>query len=231
MTTLYLIRHGQTDNNLIGSYNGCKSDQPLNALGLRQAAALTAPFAVHLPDVICASPLRRAIMTAEGVRGNRDMPIKTIYDIREMDMGDLDGVTFAETRERYAEIWHNWHEEPEKLQMPNGENFYNVQDRAAAAISQLVRENRGKKIAVVAHGALLALVMARFLGLSLRERYRVPYLTNASYHTLLIEDDGHFTVPVFRCVDHLTGDLLSTTLEPADAAGLSGKQFYADFGG
>ena len=41
MTTLYLVRHGQTDNNLQASFNGCHSNQPLNEMGKLQAAALT----------------------------------------------------------------------------------------------------------------------------------------------------------------------------------------------
>ncbi len=229
MTTVYLIRHGQTDNNLIGCYNGCKSDQPLNDLGKRQAAALTAPFAKILPDVIYASPLRRAVMTAEGVRGDRDMPITTVYDLREMDMGDLDGVTFAEAREKHAEIWHNWHEEPEKLRMPNGESFHETQARAVAAISKIVRENRGKKIAIVAHGSLLCLSMAHLLGLSLAQRYSVPYLMNTAYHELLIEDNGYFSVEAFRCCEHLVGDLMPTSPQEIDTTALSGRHFYPGF--
>ncbi|MBQ9802257.1 MAG: histidine phosphatase family protein [Clostridia bacterium] len=229
MTTLYLIRHGQTDNNLVGCYNGCKSNQPLNALGMRQAAALTAPFAKIRPDVIYASTLCRAVMTAEGVRGTREMPIHTVYELREMDMGDLDGVTFAETRANWPEIWHNWHEEPEKLQMPNGESFTDARLRAAAAISRIVRENRGKCIAVVAHGSLLSLAVSHFFGLPLAGRYEVPYLPNASYHSLAVEDDGHFSAIAFRCCDHLVGELLSSPLKEGNAAALSGRFFYPDF--
>lgn len=231
MTTLYLIRHGQTDNNHSACYNGCRSDQPLNERGLRQAAALTRAFSEHLPDVIYASPLRRAIMTAEGVRGDRDMPITTVYDLREMDMGDLDGVTFAEVREKHPELWHHWRDEPEKLQMPNGESYYDVQNRAAAAISQIVRENRGKRIAVVAHSVLIRLAVAKFLGFSVRIPHRALYLVNASYHTLSIEDDGHFTIPAFRRTDHFTGDLQVAGIEPIEDTALLGRHFYANFGG
>ncbi len=231
MTTVYLIRHGQTDNNLVGCYNGCKSNQPLNDLGKRQAAALTAPFSRLLPDVIYTSPLCRAVMTAEGVRGDRDMPITTVYDIREMDMGDLDGVTFAEAREKHAEIWHDWHEEPEKLRMPNGESFYEAQARAAAAISKIVRENRGKKIAIVAHGSILCLSMAHFFGLSLAQRYSVPYLMNTAYHVLSIEDNGYFSPIAFRCCEHLADDLMPTPPKNIDATALMGGHFYPGFEG
>lgn len=229
MTTLYLIRHAQTDNNLLGCYNGCKSDQPLNSLGMRQAAALTAPFSKIRPDVICASTLCRTIMTAEGVRGTRDIPIQTVFALREMDMGDLDGVAFAEARERYPEVWHNWHEEPERLQMPNGESFADVRLRASDAIARIVRENRGKCIAVVSHGSLLSLAVSHFFGLPLAERYEVPYLPNASYHALAVEDDGHFSAIAFRCCDHLGSELLSYPIKKVDTSPLLGRFFYADF--
>ena len=61
MTTLYLIRHGQTANNLIGTFNGSESDQPLNETGLEMAAALTKAFASIKLDAIYASPILRAM--------------------------------------------------------------------------------------------------------------------------------------------------------------------------
>ena len=231
MTTVYLVRHGHTANNKSLSYNGCLSNQPLNELGQKQAEALTEAFAELPLDAIYSSPLRRAMMTAEGVRGTRDMAIEEVYDLREMDMGDLDGVTFAEVREKHPDIWYNWHDDPEKLLMPNGESFFDVRARGAAAIAKLVRRNRGKSIAIVAHSTLFCLSMTRFLGLTLHDRYRLPYLTNAAYHTLLIEDDGSFRVAKFGEVGHLENGLLAHANPWGNAAEFAGTFVYEDFAG
>ena len=71
MTTLYLVRHGETDNNKAACFNGSKTDQPLNGRGLAQAASLAAPFAEILPDVIFSSPLRRGA-PRHAFRSHRD---------------------------------------------------------------------------------------------------------------------------------------------------------------
>ena len=207
MTTIYLVRHGQTDNNFKASFNGCRSNQPLNKMGIRQAATLTKEFANKPLDAIYASPLLRALMTAEGVRGTRDMPIVTVPDLREMDMGLLDGVTFEETERDHAEIWHNWKKEPEKLRMPEGESFTEVQDRAYAALLDILHRERGRAVAVVAHGTLLSLLTAKLFGFSLADRRQVPYLFNAAYHELLFDDEGFFSPVQLRVISHMTEEM------------------------
>lgn len=214
MTTIYLVRHGQTDNNFKASFNGCRSNQPLNETGKRQAAALTKAFAGKPLDAIYSSPLLRAKMTAEGVRGTRDMPITTVEDLREMDMGLLDGVTFEETERDYAEIWHNWKKEPEKLRMPDGESFTEVQDRAYAALLAILRREQGKAVAIVAHGTLLSLLTAKLFGFSLADRRRVPYLLNAAYHELAFDGVASFRPVRLRVISHMTDDMF---LEPPKA--------------
>ena len=66
MTTVYFIRHGTTENNIAGRFQG-RSDIPLGEKGRKQAACLGERFA-HIPlDAVYTSPLRRAYQTAEGV--------------------------------------------------------------------------------------------------------------------------------------------------------------------
>ena len=223
MTTLYLVRHGQTENNVKASFNGCHSDQPLDAMGVRQAASLTAAFADKPLDVIYASPLRRAVMTAEGVRGTRELPIQTVFDLREMDMGLLDGVTFEETKKNHAEVWYNWHSDPERLRMPEGESFLEAQTRVYAAVLEILRRERGKAVAVVAHGTVLSLLVTRLFGFSLAERRRVPYLHNAAYHELVFDDDGCFSPVRLRVIEHMSQELFLTPPAEIDEQAFLGK--------
>ena len=95
MTTLYLIRHGTTDANANGIFQGVL-DLPLNDLGLKQARALGERFKDIDVDVLYCTPLQRTRQTAEGLRGDKDLPILVEPGIVEVDV--YDRVTSALTR-------------------------------------------------------------------------------------------------------------------------------------
>lgn len=228
MTTLYLVRHGQTDNNLQASFNGCHSNQPLNETGKLQAAALTGAFADKPLDVIYTSPLLRAVMTAEGVRGTRAVPLYTVDALHEMDMGILDGVSFEEVQRTHAEVWHNWKKEPEKLRMPGGESFAEAQTRVYGAVLEILRRERGRSVAIVAHGTLLSLLTAKLFGFSLADRRRVPYLLNAAYHELTFDDAGCFSPTDLRVISHMSSDMFLSPPDSVPNGVLEGKYFVAE---
>ncbi len=228
MTTLYLVRHGETDNNKSGCFNGCGSNQSLNETGRRQAACLAAPFAEISPDVLYASPLARATETARALCGDLPLDIIPADTLREMDMGDFEGMPFAEAERLRPGLMHDWFFDPDKVEMPNGERFDEVRDRAVEALAQLVRQNRGKRVAVVSHGALLQLAVSTFLGLPIVRRKQIPHLHNTGYYVLEIEDNGEFVLAKANCCDHLP-----TALQAADPwTGMDfcgDKHYYAPF--
>lgn len=201
MTTLYLVRHGETDNNKAACFNGCKTDQPLNGRGRAQADSLAAPFAEIAPDIIFSSPLQRAVGTARGLRGTLSAPIRTVEGLREMDMGAYDGVSFAEVRKRDPALMASWNSAD--VQMPGGERFSGVQERVSRTIVELVAQNRGKTLAIVAHGTLLQLFLMRLWQVPWQEKMRLPILHNAGYAALQIADDGHVTLLCYDEVAHL----------------------------
>jgi len=91
-TTLYFVRHGETDYNRNSIVQGRGVDAPLNERGRRQAEALARRFAAVPLDAIYASPLRRALETAEAVRRyHPDVPFFQVVDLEEMDWGELEG--------------------------------------------------------------------------------------------------------------------------------------------
>lgn len=206
MTTLYLVRHGETDNNLQGCFNGSKSNQPLNEKGRAQSLCLAAPFAAIAPDAVYASPLRRAIDTAMGLCAELDVTPAAIETLRELDMGAYDGVSFQRVREIDPYIMENWNRAD--VQMPGGECFSQAQARVSNALSALVAENRGKTLAVVAHGTLIQLFLMRIWQIAWQDKITLPILRNTGYVALQIEDDGHFTTLCYDEVGHLSQDLL-----------------------
>ena len=231
MTTLYLIRHGETDNNLKAHFNGQKANQPLKEKGCAQAACLAAPFAEIKPDVILASPLRRAMATAEGLRGDLPLVIEPAPDLLEMDMGIYDGVSFEEVWRIAPFIMENWAKgDPALVQMPEGENFTDAQNRVTAALVRIVREYRGKTVAAVAHGTLFQLFFLRLFGLPLKEKWRIPVLHNTGYGGLGIEDDGSVRVLCYDAMAHLSEDQLRGNIGKSSGHDYVGKTLhFAEF--
>ena len=228
MTTLYLVRHGETDNNKSGSFNGCGSNQSLNETGKQQAACLAAPFAEIAPDVLYASPLARATETARALCGELSLDITLADALREMDMGDFEGVPFAEAEKVRPGLLHDWFHHPDRVFMPNGERFEEVRDRAVAVLAEIVQKNRGKRVAVVSHGALLQLAVSAFLGLPLVKRKQIPHLHNTGYYVLEIEDNGEFVLAKANCCDHLPKALQMA--EPWTGMDFCGdKHYYPPF--
>ena len=101
---LYLARHGETDLNIDDRYQG-SSDAPLNARGRAQADALAAALPHDITRIV-ASPLQRALQTAQAVGSARGLAVHTMTGLREKDFGVFDGLTPAEVAERYPALWH-----------------------------------------------------------------------------------------------------------------------------
>lgn len=159
MTTLLLIRHGQTDWNVQGRYTG-QSDIPLNEVGREQAQQAAAQLRHEPPDVIMTSDLIRAYETAEIIAEACDIPVKTDPRLREINQGVWEGMYFLDIKARFAAEFAAREADPLSVAPPGGETVGQVRERVIAAITEAVRTYPGKRIAVVAHGLTLALIKA-----------------------------------------------------------------------
>ena len=109
MTTVYLVRHGETNNNQEHRCNGCRSDQPLSPRGVAQASALCPYFKKHPVDVVYASPLTRAKQTAMLAFDAEERALCIEPELREVDLGIWDGMLHEEARELYPEeVKYSW---------------------------------------------------------------------------------------------------------------------------
>ena len=204
MTRIYLVRHGQTENNTHDGFNGCVSDQPLNKTGETMVARLT-PVLAHVQlDAIYTSPLRRAVQTAEAVRGTREMELRLDPRLRETDFGRMDGMNWKEAKAKYPEACREWGRHPERFCAPGAvEGVREVSARVMSAFLQILRENRGKTVAIVAHGMVFALLTSKLVGYSVHDYRRTPMINNAAYRVLQIEDDGHLFINEWEHNAHL----------------------------
>jgi uncharacterized phosphatase len=142
ITTLCIIRHGETDWNSSGRLQGCE-DTELNDAGREQAGRLAGYFAREHWDCIITSPLKRASETAQIIGGNLSLQnIQIDPGLRERDYGSASGLLPEERHKRF----------PDGV-IPDQEEFEHLRSRAVATLNDIVERNRGKRVIVVSHGA------------------------------------------------------------------------------
>jgi alpha-ribazole phosphatase len=159
-TKLYLIRHGETEQNKSGILMG-STDTPLNDQGRLQAATLGERINTLEVDSIFSSPLLRAVETATLVFG-KDVPIITDSSLQEFHFGEWEGMHFSEIAKQYPEIWQLWLKDWELTQIPGAEAFDAFKHRVINFVSEVVSYNPGKRVAVVSHGGCIRSLLAHF---------------------------------------------------------------------
>ncbi len=163
MGQLILLRHGETEWSMAGRHTG-RTDIPLTARGESAAAALAPALARHRIRTAFTSPAKRAVRTAElaGLAGAKPDP-----DLWEWDYGGYDGRTTAEIRSERPG-WYLWRDGviPGDAAHP-GETIEQVGARTDAVLNRvrpLLAEDDGD-VVLVAHGHVLRVLTARWLGL------------------------------------------------------------------
>lgn len=188
MTTLYLIRHGTTDSNLAGVFQGCM-DTPLNARGLEQAAYLAHRFADVPLDRVYASGLKRAQQTAQAICAVTGLAYTVCPDLNEINLGLLEGRSSADNAQMYPEAIRTLHEAPADFAAPGGESSRQVYDRMCRAIARIVAENPGRTVAVVSHGFSIQTYLSYAEGHPYENLKRF-IVGNTAVSKFLYEEDG-----------------------------------------
>ncbi len=161
MGDLILLRHGETEWSRARRHTG-RTDIPLTAAGEAAAAALAGDLARKPLVAALASPARRAVRTAELAGLVR---VKTDPDLAEWDYGGYEGRTTEQIR-RQRPGWYLWRDGviPGDAEHP-GETIGQVGARADAVLARVRPVLADGDVALVAHGHLLRVLTARWLGL------------------------------------------------------------------
>lgn len=151
-TVLLLARHGETDWNAVGRWQG-RADPPLNDRGRSQAAALAATLLGAHVDAVVSSTLARAAETADIVAASLGLlPVARDADLGEIDVGSWSGLTRAEVAERFPEGFARWQAGDIGH---DGETREQLAARVVAALHRVAAAHAGGRVLVVTHGGAI----------------------------------------------------------------------------
>ena len=177
---IWLVRHGQTDANLIGRYQG-HLDLPLNETGREQVNVMGAQLREELAtrglssvQAIYSSDLIRTRETAQAAATALEMPVIPDARLREIHMGDWEGSFFTEIREQFPDLVDRRFRDPMHIAPPNGETTFDVAKRMWPALDEYAARHQGDDpIVVVSHGMAIATVICRMRGMALSRVFEV----------------------------------------------------------
>jgi broad specificity phosphatase PhoE len=187
MLTLVLTRHGLTDRSDPEQHLGQGIDIGLSAGGRAQAAALASRIADEHFDRIVASPLRRAVETAQAAARGR--AIETDPRLMEMDYGAWEGLTYDEIDARDAAARARWVADPAAIACPGGESGIDVAARARGFLADLIawaadRPGEDPVVLAVAHSTLNRVLLCVAVGIPVGE-YRRRFTQGQANLTVL----------------------------------------------
>jgi len=197
---LLLARHGQTDWNDAGKFQGM-SDIPLNALGLEQARLLAERLKNEKIDVIYSSALKRAHKTATIVGESHSIGVVPREDLNERTYGKWDGLTEEQIREQYGEDFDAYCKDRYDVAPTEGESIKQITQRVAAFL-EMVKGEEGT-VLVVTHSGTLRGLLDGLLDYSHEEVANLRF-KQTSLTSITIED-GRVTLDFINSTDHLRG--------------------------
>lgn len=168
MAVIWWARHGENVANLTGTFSHRIFDGDLTGTGRQQAGALAGRLAamsgVPVGALVC-SPLRRARQTAQIIGSRLGLPIACeLEDLRELDVGALDGRSDPAAWDTYAAVLAAWRQGETQARFPGGENRDELCARLRRALVTAARASPAAATLIVAHGASLRAALPGLTG-------------------------------------------------------------------
>lgn len=188
MGKLILVRHGETDWNSVRRIQGGGSDTPLNETGKQQAENLAIRLRDERIQAIYSSPQQRALHTAQAIARYHNLEVTVLRDLREIEVGELEGKTRAEVGLRFDELLvpDGANELPK---IPGGESLTDLQKRAWSTVKGLVSTQSDGAVVVVTHYFVIMAIVCAVINLPLTQIRRLR-LTPGTITTVAFEEHG-----------------------------------------
>lgn len=200
MTSVYLIRHGQTAWNKEEIFRG-RTNVPLDETGLKQADLAGEYFKRMEIHAIYSSPLARAWQTAEKIAEPRSMKVQPLEGVIDMSFGSWEGHPHQEIREMDPQTYRQWRDEPHLARLPGGETLDGVRLRAMAALEAVVQSNPNNTVIVVSHRVVNKVLICGILGIDNSHFWQIGQDTTAI--NLIQYRNGKYVLSLLNETCHL----------------------------
>jgi alpha-ribazole phosphatase len=199
---IYLIRHGETDWNVEGRWQG-NLDVPLGEIGHQQAQALAQSLKDRPITAIYSSDLMRAWKTAESLAQAKEMTSHRDARLRELNLGVFQGLTHEEIRMKYSAEDDAMAADYMDYVVPEGESRRAMQERAFEIWHEIVAREPGPEIAVFSHGGTIRMLLMKLFPEEM-ERLTKVRIFNTSVTTIDTDGQTLYLVDLAN-VAHLDG--------------------------
>jgi phosphoserine phosphatase len=160
---LFLIRHGQTEWNSQGRYQGAQ-DTILTETGIKQAELAKKYLSRVNFTNFYSSPKKRAIQTASIITDGSNIKVNIREDLKELNFGKWEGMTFEDINSVYRQDYQNWLSDPYVNTPTDGESFKVLLERAGNEVNKIVNENPdGSNVGIVTHGGVIIALLVNWL--------------------------------------------------------------------
>jgi len=204
-TILTLVRHGETEWNVLGKFQGCK-DIDLSKEGILQAEYLKKRFEDKF-DYLYTSPLKRAMQTAEII--TESCRIKPIIEpeLREINFGLWEGLTLKEIEVNYPKEFIAWrNDEVDALMCGGDQSLRKATTRAKNAVLEIIKKRQGHNIIIVAHGGIIKAGLIGIFDWKMT-MYHKMLLGNTSVSKILFDKDFTPKIITLNDTSHLPSNI------------------------
>jgi broad specificity phosphatase PhoE len=189
MTTLHLIRHGETNWNAEGRIQG-QMESVLSELGRHQAKELQQKLLDIRFDQVFSSSSTRARQTADIALAHIDQPFVYLDSLKEIYLARWEGFLYSEIEADDPVAINAFRNIPDSFNVDGAETFSDLQNRALSAVTQIIEQNPGKEVAIVSHGAWIKSVLCHYEGRPISQFWEPPRMHNCCHSIIEVPPHG-----------------------------------------
>ena len=203
MTTIYLVRHGQSLGNLHHRFLG-HTDLDLSEFGYMQAEKVADYFdGIHI-DAIYSSDLCRAFNTVKPIADRKGLCIIPRTRLREINSGKWENNEFDYLKTQFAQDYGVWLTDIGNAVCTGGESVAHLQERVAVELQAIAKAHDGQNVVVGTHATPIRAMTCLLRGLPITEMKNIPWVANATI-TKVIYDNGVGKIDSYEINSHLDG--------------------------
>ena len=168
-----MVRHGQTVGHHQHPVYG-HTDVDMTEVGIRQMEYLAERLRLTGIKAIYSSDLKRSVLGAHIIGRHHDVPHYPVQELREMNFGEWEGLTLQEIRERFPDELDKRQSDLIHFSPPgDGESVGELSERIVPCLKKIMKEEQGKDILFVGHGAVNRVILSEALGLDMNQMFRL----------------------------------------------------------